>query len=210
MAASPTPDDAFTPEDDALPPDLVPEMSLPTFDEEPSRSGVVLMPPEPPAAPRAPTPPPPPPRIPPELEAAMRDAVHGLATARTQLLAEVEDELVGLAVEIARALLGEELSARPDLHRALVRNALTLLGPGETPRVRLSREAHDALVDAFGSSRIEVDGQRLDVIADPTLHGPGAVLDSGASRVDGLVETRLAEVRRALLEARRASDEHAA
>ena len=134
---------------------------------------------------------------------ALLAATEALATARTELLAHAEGELVELAVEIARSILGAELDSRPELHRALARAGLDVLGGEVTPRVRLSPESFDAIVTATGSRSLEAHGQRIELEADPSIRGPGALLDAGSSSVDGRLETRLERVRAALLAARR-------
>jgi hypothetical protein len=139
----------------------------------------------------------------PAVPAALIEATEALATARTELLAHAEGELVELAVEIARSILGAELESRPELHRALVRAGLELLGGETTPRVRLSPESFDAILTATGSRTIEAHGQRIELEPDPSVRGAGALLDAGSASVDGRLDTRLERVRAALLVARR-------
>jgi hypothetical protein len=135
--------------------------------------------------------------------AALGTATEALGVARAEIIAHAEGELVELAVEIARAILGSELEARPELHRSLVRAALEVLGTEATPRVRLSPEAFDAILTSTGSRAIDAQGQRIELEPDPTLRGAGAVLEAGSASVDGMLDTRLERVRAALLAARR-------
>jgi hypothetical protein len=139
----------------------------------------------------------------PVIPPALLEAAEALATARTELLAHAEGELVELAVEIARSILGAELEARPELHRSLVRAGLDVLGGESTPRVRISPESFDAIVTATGSRTLEAHGQRVELEPDPSVRGAGALLDAGSASVDGRLDTRLERVRAALLVARR-------
>jgi hypothetical protein len=139
----------------------------------------------------------------PAVPPALLEAMDALATARGELLAHAEGELVELAVEIARSILGVELETRPELHRALARAAVEVLDGEATPRVRLSPESFDALLTATGSRTLEAHGRRIELEPDSSVRGPGAILDAGSASVDGRLETRLERVRAALLVARR-------
>lgn len=141
------------------------------------------------------------PGVPPALTAA----IEALTAARAELFAQAEGELVELAVEIARSVLGTELETRPELHRTLVRAALDVLRGESAPRVRLSPEAFDAILAVTGSRVLETQGHHVQLEPDPQLRGAGAVLDGGSASVDGRLDTRLDRVRDALLVARRAT-----
>jgi flagellar assembly protein FliH len=133
----------------------------------------------------------------------LTEAASALAVARSELLAHAEGELIDLAVEIARSILGVELETRPELHRSLVRAGLDVLGAEATPRVRVSPESFDAILTTTGSRAVESHGQRVELESDPSIRGAGALLDAGSASVDARLETRLERVRDALQAARR-------
>lgn len=151
----------------------------------------------------APAPSVPPRSIPPTPSFALLGAIEGLEAARDEVMAAAGDEIVAIAIEVARALLDGELEARPELHRHLVRTALEVLGPGAAPRVRVSQEAFDSMITGLGGRSFEEAGTRLELEIDPSLSGAGVVLEAGAASVDGRLETRLAAVRTMLTRARR-------
>jgi hypothetical protein len=141
--------------------------------------------------------------IPPAPSFALLAAIEGLEAAREELLSSAGDEIVAIAIEVARTLLDAELESRPELHRQLVRTALEVLGPGAAPRVRVSQEAFDSMIAGLGGRSFEEAATRLELEIDPTLSGAGVVLEAGAASVDGRLDTRLSAVRTALTRARR-------
>jgi hypothetical protein len=142
---------------------------------------------------------------------AFASAVAELTRARAAALAEAERALLELSVHIAEALVERELRDDPTLHRALVRAALAPLEDQRPTAVRASRDAFGAIVDAFGTPAVDVDGVVVPVVLDASLDGLGVVVDGPAMRVDGRVSERLRAVARALEdERRRAADEEAA
>ncbi len=102
---------------------------------------------------------------------------------------QLEQELVTLAVTVARQLVRRELRAEPGQIVAAVREALAVL-PSSDRRVRLHLHPEDARIvrDALHLSELE---QPWKVVEDPTLSRGGAWLETDISRVDATVESRL-------------------
>jgi len=101
----------------------------------------------------------------------------------------LEQELVTLAVTVARQLVRRELRTDPGQIVAAVREALAVL-PSSDRRVRLHLHPEDARIvrDALHLSELE---QPWKVLEDPTLSRGGAWLETDISRVDATVESRL-------------------
>ena len=101
----------------------------------------------------------------------------------------LEQELVTLAVTVARQLVRRELRTEPGQIVAAVREAFALL-PSSDRRVRLHLHPEDARIvrDALHLSELE---QPWKVVEDPTLSRGGAWLETDTSRVDATVESRL-------------------
>lgn len=141
-----------------------------------------------------------------EERAALREAAAALTRARETVLANVEAELLELAVDIATVLIEDELATRPALHRTLVRAALAAVEPGDGVKVRASRATYEALLEAFDSATVDHGARRVQVELDDTVEGLGAVVQAGGGRVDGRVHIRIEALRRVLLDARRSRD----
>ncbi|TVP92784.1 MAG: flagellar assembly protein FliH [Thioalkalivibrio sp.] len=101
----------------------------------------------------------------------------------------LEQELVTLAVTVARQLVRRELRTEPGQIVAAVREAFAVL-PSSERRVRLHLHPEDARIvrEALNLSELE---QPWKVIEDPTLSRGGAWLETDISRVDATVESRL-------------------
>lgn len=101
----------------------------------------------------------------------------------------LEQELVTLAVTVARQLVRRELRTEPGQIVAAVREAFALL-PSSDRRVRLHLHPEDARIvrEALHLSELE---QPWKVVEDPTLSRGGAWLETDISRVDATVESRL-------------------
>jgi flagellar assembly protein FliH len=101
----------------------------------------------------------------------------------------LEQELVTLAVTVARQLVRRELRTEPGQIVAAVREALAVL-PSSERRVRLHLHPEDARIvrEALHLSDLE---QPWKVIEDPTLSRGGAWIETDTSRVDATVESRL-------------------
>ncbi len=134
---------------------------------------------------------------------AFAEAALELAAARNRVLAQAEGELLALAVEVARAIVEEELRSDPQLHLTLARSALQAIGEAEQVVLRASPSAYDAILEAQGGAFLVVHGTRVEVQVDPTLQGLGCVVETGEARVDGRVEERLRAVRMAFEEEHR-------
>jgi len=132
---------------------------------------------------------------------AIRSALATLATASVALqaqqevaIADVERQIVDVAVAIAEAVIGRELStvdapARDALVRAL---ALAPRGVNAVARCHPSDAATlDELPDAIADRTVTV-------VADPAVEPGGCIVEIGACRIDAQIGPALDRVREAL------------
>ncbi|OOG26192.1 flagellar assembly protein FliH [Thioalkalivibrio denitrificans] len=120
-------------------------------------------------------------------------ALHRLVSSLTptveDLDARLEDELVTLAVTVARQLVRRELRTDPGQIVAVVREALGVL-PSSERRIRLHLHPEDARIvrEAMHLSELE---QPWQIFEDPTLSRGGTRVETDVSSVDATLETRL-------------------
>jgi flagellar biosynthesis/type III secretory pathway protein FliH len=146
-------------------------------------------------------------------EAAEAGLAEGLARAaatlaaaaaeRDRRLAALEGEIVTLAVEIARRILGRELALDPGAVRELAARALAEARGRRDVALR---------VNPADAARLRADAPRLAALAgapgplalreDPAIPEGGVLVETEAGRVDARIETQLAALERALREAR--------
>lgn len=128
-------------------------------------------------------------------------ALAEVAVARARRLERIEEELAGVALEVARKILGEALCAAPERVLALVRSALApvrdrrevvlRLHPLDVELVRAELPRLSALLGrALGLALHE----------DAGLARGGVVVETEAGRVDARVEAQLELLELALAE----------
>jgi flagellar assembly protein FliH len=125
----------------------------------------------------------------------MARAIEEMSGMRQRFRHEAEEDVVALALAIARRILHRELTMAPDALLGLVKAALEKIEAREVHRVRIRPE--DApMVKQF----LEKLGlpQKVEVISDPGLERGAAILDSSHGALDASVETQLAEIERGL------------
>lgn len=125
----------------------------------------------------------------------MARTIEEFSGLRQRFRHEAEEDVVSLALAVARRVLHRELTMAPDALLGIVKAALEKIEAREVHRVRI-RPEDAAMVKQF----LEKMGlpQRVDVIADPGLERGAAILDSGRGALDASVETQLSEIERGL------------
>lgn len=93
-----------------------------------------------------------------------------------------------LACELARQVLRQELTIRPNVLRPVIREALSLLAAeNKSAIIRLNPLDMDALEDGL---RAEFPGLSLTALADGMVNRGGCLIESAGAVVDGTLEKR--------------------
>ncbi|HEB76969.1 MAG TPA: flagellar assembly protein FliH [Methylothermaceae bacterium] len=109
-----------------------------------------------------------------------------------QLDQQVEEELVALAIAVARQLIRRELKTDPGQIVAVVREALGLLPLSQrTATVTMHPEDAALVRSALKLDQIHVPWQ---IVEDPLISRGGCRVETEVSRIDATVEARLAAV----------------
>jgi flagellar assembly protein FliH len=136
--------------------------------------------------------------------AELAAALEGFRAGRDEYLARAEHEVVRLALAIAERILHREAQMDPLLLSGAVRVALGQLA--ESTEVKLRVPAAEREMWAEMLRLMPALPLRPEVVADPELAAPDAVLEAGLGTVDLGVRAQIAEIERGffdLLEARR-------
>jgi flagellar assembly protein FliH len=102
---------------------------------------------------------------------------------------ELEQELVELAVAVARQLIRRELHSDPSQIIAAIRAALPLL-PAYSRGIRLFLHPEDAAI-VRENLHLSQASESWKLLEDPTITRGGARLESETARLDATVETRM-------------------
>lgn len=134
----------------------------------------------------------------------LESLLHTLAKPLDELDQVVEDELVSLAIAIARQLVRRELKTDPGEVVGVVHEALAAL-PVASQNIRVSLHPEDVLL--MNESVTQVDKDRNWALTeDPGLNRGDCIIHTDVSRVDATLERRLAAVVSQLLGGERKQD----
>ena len=129
------------------------------------------------------------------MQQRMARTIEELSGLRPRYRHEAEEDVVALALAIARRILHRELTVAPEALLGLVKAALDKIEAREVTRVRIRPE--DApMVKQF----LEKMGlpQHIEVLSDPGLERGAAIFDSSRGALDASVDTQLSEIERGL------------
>jgi flagellar assembly protein FliH len=125
----------------------------------------------------------------------MARAIEEMSGMRQRFRQEAEEDVVKLALAIARRVLHRELTVAPDALLGLVKAALEKIEAREVHTVRIRPEDAPMVKQFLGKMGLP---QRVDVVSDPGLERGAAIFDSSRGALDASVETQLAEIERGL------------
>lgn len=135
------------------------------------------------------------------LARGVSELVDELARARAaydEMLDDARDDMLELAVGIARRIIGRELDLSPETRVQMIAQSLDLVAdrrqitvfvsPDELPTI----EAHRELLEA------RVEAQRIKFEPDPDVTAGGCVIQTEAGRVDARLDVQLQTLLRGL------------
>lgn len=146
----------------------------------------------------------------PELEAQVTQ-LRSLCETMTEPLKtlddDVEQELVAVAMQVAKHLVRRELKTDPGQVVAAVRQAVSIL-PINTRNIRVYLHPEDAILVKQNLSVTDdaEEEQRWKIVEDPALTRGGCNVESEHSRIDATVEARLSSIIAQALGGERDSD----
>ena len=123
--------------------------------------------------------------------------IADLSGTRDAFRREAEEDVVRLALGVARRILHRELSIDPDALTGVIHVALGKFESRELHRVLVSPEDQPAIAAALQSLKLP---KRVEVIGDPTLERGAALFETVKGTLDASVETQLDEIERGFLD----------
>ena len=116
-----------------------------------------------------------------------------LAAVKPRLRHEAEEDIVKLALAIARRILYRELATSPEALLGLVRSALDKLDGREVHRLRVNPQDAVVLQAKFQSTG---SVRKIEIVGDPSLQRGSAIFDTAHGALDASVDTQLNEIER--------------
>lgn len=116
-----------------------------------------------------------------------------LRSLRATMIRQTEQQMVQLALAIAKRILRREATIDEDLLVAMARVALERLGDAGSATIRLNPEDCSHTVQRHGDHWA---GARVRVIADPSVSRGGCLVESDFGLIDASVEAQFEQVAR--------------
>lgn len=121
-----------------------------------------------------------------EVTRRLQDLLTDLGRLRDRLFREREEEMVRLALVVARQVVGRELQLDPGLMRTLLEQAFGALSHREGLRLHL----HPSDLEALSEAARETWPPGVELVADATLTPGGFRLETSLGELDARLETR--------------------
>jgi flagellar assembly protein FliH len=129
--------------------------------------------------------------------AALQDALDQTETLQTRIIAQSEEQVVELALEIARKVLQQEIQAGRYQIDPIVREALSRVPSRQGVRVHLNPDDY-AACGLREDAPAEGGQGRVQFQPDPTVEAAHCLLETAQGFIDGGVDRQLAVVSAAM------------
>jgi flagellar assembly protein FliH len=118
----------------------------------------------------------------------------GFAARETTARVQLEDQVVGVAMQIAEVIVGHELAQPDGRGRDAIARALALAPAHGDVTARL----HPADIAVLGDAGTVAPGRMLAIVADPSLTPGDCVVDVASCRIDARISAALERAREVL------------
>ena len=126
----------------------------------------------------------------------LSDTLTELTSLRASMIRQTENQIVELALAVARRVVHREVSRDRNLMIAIIRVALDRLGESAHVTVRL----HPEEFEATGAARVaEFAGSDITFVPDARVGRGGCRVESEMGMLDASVDAQIQEIARALL-----------
>lgn len=114
---------------------------------------------------------------------------------RQQIRAQMEEDLVHLAVAIARRILHRELTVDEGALLGIIHVALTKIEVRELAQIRVAAKDRPIVAERLGSASLP---SRVEIVGDPTLARGSLIFETTRGNLDCSIEAQLQEIDRGL------------
>lgn len=131
--------------------------------------------------------------------AAFEGAVEELARFRSALLERYQQELLELAIGVARKVVHQELADHPEHWMKMIQAAVLAALDRESIRLRVGPVLHRYLVERLPQLHVLLDEvKELDLVQDVTLGDTACIVESRYGELDVGVDGQMSAIRAAL------------
>lgn len=133
-----------------------------------------------------------------EAFARVASALDTLRAQSAHLGEQARADALEIGFAVARAILATEIRQNPEALFSLVRAAVRRAGDSRRVVVRVAPEDLELLQGGHAGALDPAGAARLELLADRALSRGDCVVEADFGRIDGRLETRLSELRRAV------------
>jgi flagellar assembly protein FliH len=133
-----------------------------------------------------------------DLRARLSDSLSELAGLRAQMVARTEQDMVRLALEIAKKIVRREVKVDHEVALTLARVALTRINSRASATIRLHPDDYDYVREH--RERLDTDSA-LEIVEDRSIGVGGCIVQSELGEIDARIEQQFAEIEKDFLSA---------
>jgi flagellar assembly protein FliH len=136
------------------------------------------------------------------VEAIMKrysEAILEIGKLRASLYAQVEREVVKLAVEVAKKIVHREISADPDVIQTLVRVALSHVAEKTAVTIHLNPADYNYLLEQRAELS-QSEAREIALLANKSVERGGCLIQTACGDIDARIEEKFREVEHAFFE----------
>jgi flagellar assembly protein FliH len=130
--------------------------------------------------------------------ARVASAIDTLRAQSAHLGEQARADALEIGFAVARAILATEIRQNPEALFSLVRAAVRRAGDSRRVVVRVAPEDLELLQGGRAGALDTAGAARLELLADRALSRGDCIVEADFGRIDGRLETRLSELRRAV------------
>jgi flagellar assembly protein FliH len=130
----------------------------------------------------------------------VRAIAEDAARSRLAILEASEGELVTLALEVARTILGQEIQQNPETVRVVVERAMAHAKGSGVMRVHVCPADEPLVRKHWPSGQADAQGRTWDIVGDEKVPAGGCLIEMPGGQVDARMETQLSRIREAFVQ----------
>lgn len=125
------------------------------------------------------------------------DLINGALETRRSLLAQSEQALIQLAIEIARKVVRKEVALDPQIVAGVAKEALKRLGGRTHVRIHLHPSEREVVQGRL--KELTTLAREIELVDDEQISPGGCLIEGQSGRVDARLETQMASLEAGLL-----------
>lgn len=134
------------------------------------------------------------------LSEALAEGIARVSPLREEIMQASEEELLRLAVTIARRIVLKEISLAPAILAGIAAAAVEYATQGDEIVVRLNKSEHRQLLETPDYDRFFGNNKRVEVKGDASLPAASCQVETVRGNIDAGLDSQLDEILRRLLE----------